>query len=72
MTMKVFNNPDVSLPVFNVRFRSGSGIFMLSSHARAREALEFGLGVADHGFRIFVVGKDSRCLPAWGVGFATA
>jgi hypothetical protein len=94
-----------------VGFRSGCGIFTLFSHARAREALELGLGVADLGFKIFVVGEDSRgrmtavlaylerhldgcppsndwvylnnfvvctehvhcrCLPAWGVGFATA
>jgi len=32
----------------------------LSSHARAREALELGPGVADLGFKIFVVGEDSR------------
>ena len=41
-------------------FRSGCGIFTLFSHARAREALELGLGVADLGFKIFVVGEDSR------------
>jgi hypothetical protein len=60
MTMKVFNGPDVSLPVFNVGSRSGGGILTLSSHARAREALELGPGVADLGFKIFVVGEDSR------------
>jgi hypothetical protein len=43
-----------------VGFRSGCGIFTLFSHARAREALELGLGVADLGFKIFVVGEDSR------------
>jgi len=58
--MKVFNGADVSLPVFNVGFRSGGGILTLSSHARAREALELGPGVSDLGFKIFVVGEDSR------------
>ncbi|HTL93481.1 MAG TPA: ATP-binding protein, partial [Steroidobacteraceae bacterium] len=33
-------------------------IFDLSSHSRAREALEFGLGVPELGFNIFVVGED--------------
>src|SRR5262249_14492851 len=33
-------------------------IFDLSSHRRAREALEFGLGVPELGFNIFVVGED--------------
>lgn len=32
--------------------------FALSSHRRAREALEFGLGVRDQGFNIFVIGDD--------------
>lgn len=68
MTMKVFNGPDVSLPVFNVGSRSGGGILTLSSHARAREALELGPGVADLGFKIFVVGEDSRWMDDGGIG----
>src|SRR5690348_13628071 len=34
------------------------GIFDLSSHRRARDALAFGLGVSDPGFNIFVLGED--------------
>jgi predicted ATP-dependent protease len=33
-------------------------VFDLDSHARAREALDFGLAVAGIGFNIFVVGED--------------
>jgi predicted ATP-dependent protease len=58
MTATLLSAPNLSLPSFDVGFRSGGGIFSLSSHARAREALEFGLGVADPGFNIFVVGED--------------
>ncbi len=33
-------------------------VFSLSSHARARDALDFGLHARDPGFNIFVVGED--------------
>lgn len=33
-------------------------VFDLSSHARAREALEFALDMEDHGFNVFVLGED--------------
>src|SRR5438552_13243992 len=33
-------------------------VFDLDSHARAREALDFGLAVAGIGFNIFVIGED--------------
>lgn len=33
-------------------------VFDLTSHARAREALEFALGIRDHGFNVFVLGED--------------
>ncbi len=49
---------DVALPVFEPGFRAGGDIFTLSSHRRARTALEFGLNVTDPGFNIFVVGED--------------
>jgi predicted ATP-dependent protease len=58
MTAKLLSAADISLPSYDVGFRAGGGIFSLSSHARAREALEFGLGVTDPGFNIFVVGED--------------
>ncbi len=35
-----------------------AGAFKLSSHARAREALEFGLAIDELGFNIFVLGED--------------
>ncbi len=49
---------DVALPVMQPGFRAGGDIFTLSSHRRARTALEFGLNVTDPGFNIFVVGED--------------
>ena len=33
-------------------------VFALSSHHRARDALAFGLPIAEQGFNIFVVGED--------------
>ncbi|MDD9928632.1 MAG: AAA family ATPase [Rhodospirillaceae bacterium] len=49
---------DVALPVFEPDAGAESDIFTLSSHKRARTALEFGLNVTDPGFNIFVVGED--------------
>ena len=49
---------DVALPVFDPGTETGGDIFTLSSHSRARTALEFGLNVTDPGFNIFVVGED--------------
>jgi len=37
---------------------AGAGVFDLTSHARARAALDFGLSVGALGFNIFVVGED--------------
>ena len=51
----------VGMPVHDVAQAStGSDVdvFSLSSHARAREAMEFGLIASDPGFNIFVVGED--------------
>jgi len=52
----------VGPPAFEVAPTAQTGeaprIFDLSSHSRAREALEFGLGVPELGFNIFVVGED--------------
>lgn len=52
----------VGPPAFEVAPAARTGeaprIFDLSSHSRAREALEFGLGVPELGFNIFVVGED--------------
>jgi predicted ATP-dependent protease len=44
------------------RFAAGSAaaceVFALGSHARAREALDFGLAVSGLGFNVFVIGED--------------
>ncbi len=58
MTAKKLTAADVSLPVLETGDHTGGDIFSLSSHRRARRALEFGLNVADPGFNIFVVGED--------------
>ena len=53
---------EVGPPAFEVPSVGAAGeaphIFDLSSHRRARDALEFGLGVPELGFNIFVVGED--------------
>jgi len=48
----------LGLPRFELRDGAEAAAFGLSSHARAREALEFGLGIDDQGFNIFVLGDD--------------
>jgi predicted ATP-dependent protease len=58
MTAKKLTAADVSLPVLGAGDHVGGDIFSLSSHRRARRALEFGLNVADPGFNVFVVGED--------------
>jgi predicted ATP-dependent protease len=61
MPAKKLDATAVGMPVHDVpQARTGSNVdvFSLSSHARAREALEFGLIAADPGFNIFVVGED--------------
>lgn len=50
---------DIGLPYFEGwRARSGN-VFDLSSHTRAREALEFGLAIDQPGFNVFVLGADN-------------
>ncbi len=58
MTAKRLSANDVSLPKMALGSDTGGDIFTLSSHGRARTALEFGLNVTDSGFNIFVVGED--------------
>ena len=48
----------VGIPRFAATPVAGAGVFDLTSHARAREALDFGLAVDALGFNIFVVGDD--------------
>jgi predicted ATP-dependent protease len=49
---------EVRLPRFGFGMAASADVFALSSHRRAREALEFGLSVTEAGFHIFVVGED--------------
>ena len=61
MSAKKLEAAAVGMPVHGLSGASaGSDVdaFSLSSHARAREALEFGLIASDPGFNIFVVGED--------------
>lgn len=48
----------VGLPRFMPITAGDADVFALSSHRRAREALEFGLGISEPGFNLFVVGED--------------
>ena len=50
---------EVQLPRFAVASVSPEAeVFDLDSHARAREAIDFGLAVSGIGFNIFVIGED--------------
>ena len=48
----------IGMPEFVIPPARHDGPFALSSHARAREALRFGLTVRDPDFNVFVVGED--------------
>ncbi|MEQ8441062.1 MAG: AAA family ATPase [Alphaproteobacteria bacterium] len=48
----------LDIPRFKWKTRKGAHVFDLSSHARAREALSFGLSMRTPGFNIFVLGPD--------------
>ncbi|MEP4380089.1 MAG: AAA family ATPase [Alphaproteobacteria bacterium] len=61
MPIRKIEAADAGFPAFETTATGGtpdSRVFSLSSHARAREALEFGLEAHDPGFNIFVVGED--------------
>lgn len=59
MAVRELEAGELGLPAFRWRPRPGPArVFDLSSHKRAREALEFGLAVSDPGFNIFVLGED--------------
>ena len=63
MAAKKLEAKDVGLPRFEVPAASAAGTeranpFDLSSHQRARQALEFGLAVDEMGFNIFVLGES--------------
>ena len=49
---------EVALPVFTPAADSDSTVFDFTSHRRAREALEFALGIEDLGYNDFVLGEE--------------
>lgn len=61
MAIQEIEASDAGFPAFAVpdgTDMSDARVFSLSSHTRAREALDFGLRARDPGFNIFVVGED--------------
>ena len=61
MAVKKLDVAAAGMPIHDVAEASTGSevdVFSLSSHARAREAMEFGLIASDPGFNIFVVGED--------------
>ena len=50
---------DVALPLFRPGAQTEGEAFAFSSHARAREAIEFGLSITDFGFNVFVLGDTN-------------
>jgi predicted ATP-dependent protease len=57
MAAKKLAAADIGMPQHQATPAMG-GVFALSSHARAKEALDFGLSTATPGFNVFVVGAD--------------
>jgi predicted ATP-dependent protease len=58
MTIQEVPAAEVGLPRFAVAKAAACDVFALGSHARAREALDFGLEVDGLGFNVFVIGED--------------
>lgn len=59
MAIRTLTAGEVGLPAFDpVVPVEGARAFDLESHARARDALAFGLAMAQPGFNIFVIGDD--------------
>lgn len=58
MTAKKLSPDQVGIPVFDPGTRRDGAIFDLSSHRRAREALELSLAMPEPGFNVFVLGDN--------------
>jgi predicted ATP-dependent protease len=58
MAAKKLNPDDIGIPVFAPGNRRDGAIFELSSHRRAREALELALAMPEPGFNVFVLGEN--------------
>ncbi len=69
MAIKKLASDQVGLPDFPPVAPADGDVFSLSSHRRARQALEFGLSVSSPGFNIFVVGADRSGRMTATLGF---
>ena len=58
MAAKKLKAAQAGIPKFAPKVAENSDVFRLSSHARAREAMEFGIEAKGPGFNIFVLGPD--------------
>lgn len=58
MAIRRLNGDAVGVPVFAPGSAGCADVFEFSSHARARDALDFGLSITDSGFNVFVLGED--------------
>ena len=58
MTAKKLSPDEVGIPAFSPGTRQDGAIFDLSSHQRAREALELALAAPELGFNVFVLGEN--------------
>ena len=58
MAAKKMKAARTGIPKFAPKMAEESDVFRLSSHARAREAMEFGIESKGPGFNIFVLGPD--------------
>ncbi len=57
MSARALSSEEIGIPEFAAETAEGD-VFSLASHARAKEALEFGLSTSEPGFNIFVAGAD--------------
>lgn len=58
MAARVVKSDKLDIPRFKWRPRKAASVFDLSSHERARDALDFGMSMRGPGFNIFVLGPD--------------
>ncbi len=58
MTARKLKATEVGIPLFDVPEAREGDVFQLSSHRRARQALEFALGAEGPEFNVFVLGPD--------------
>ena len=58
MTAKKLSPDQIGIPAFAPGARQDGAIFDLSSHQRAREALEMALAMPEPGFNVFVLGEN--------------